>query len=262
MKMQSKVVVITGASGGIGAACAAGLSRKNRVYAISRSGRAPEGCFPVVCDVTDAGAFRAAVREIAGKEGRIDAAILCAGYGISGAVEFIPPEEVGQQFAVNLFGVDNALRALTPWLRESRGRVLAVSSAAAVFPIPFQAHYAASKAAVNVLMRAYGIEVRPFGIEAGAVMLGDCATGFTAARKKCEEGDELYGGRISSGVAAMERDERKGASAEKVAGKIVKILSARRLPSVKTVGASYRFLVFLSRILPTRLQDMVLSRLY
>ncbi len=261
-RMQNKVILITGASGGIGAACAAKLAPGNRVYALSRSGRAPEGSIPIICDVTDPEALRAAVDTVGEREGRIDAALLCAGCGISGAVEFIPPEEAERQFAVNFFGVDNALRVLTPYLRKSRGRVLAVSSAAAVFPIPFQAHYSAGKAALNVLMRAYGIEVRPFGIEAGSVMLGDCATGFTAARKKCEDGDELYGGRISAGVAAMERDERRGASPEQIAARIVKILSRRRLPSLRTVGASYRLLVFLSRILPIRLQNYILSRLY
>ncbi len=261
--METKVVIVTGASSGIGAAAAAALlSSGFTVYGISRSGGVPEGAHGITADVTDAAALAAAIETVHRETGRIDAALLCAGYGISGAVEFTDPAQAKRQFDVNFFGVFHALRALTPYLRESRGRVVAVSSAAAVFPIPFQSFYAAGKAALNSLMRAYAMETAPFGIQAGAVMLGDVATGFTAARKKSYEGDELYGGRISNGVAAMERDERGGASPASIAGALCRLLTRRRLPPLSVCGASYRALVFLSRLLPVSLQNTILSRMY
>ncbi len=263
-KMKDKrVVFVTGASFGIGAAAAKALVKEGyTVYGLSRRGTAPDGVTPLACDVSDPLAVQRAVDEVLLREGRIDHALLSAGCGISGAVEFISPTEAERQMAVNFSGVDNALRSLTPALRQSRGRVLIISSVAAVFPIPFQAHYAAGKAALNSFVRAYGIEVSPFGIQAGCLMLGDCATGFTDARQKSLVGDALYGGRIEGGVRSMERSERRGTRPEKIAKKIVRLMKKRRLPSLCTAGLDYKLLVFLSKILPIRLQNFILSRLY
>ncbi len=258
-----RVAVVTGASCGIGEAAARRLTAEGyTVYGISRRGIAPPGVISLTCDVTDAAAVAETVEQILSLAGRIDCALLAAGCGISGAVEYISPEEAERQMAVNFSGVDNCLRALTPALRQSRGRVLVISSVAAVFPIPFQAHYAAGKAALNSFIRAYSIEVSPFGISAGCLMLGDCSTGFTAARQKCTAGDELYGGRIGRSVAAMERSELHGSSPDKIAERIFRLFGKRRLPSLSTAGADYRLLVFFSRILPIRLQNYILSKLY
>ncbi len=263
-KMKRKgVVFVTGASFGIGeAACKALLKSGYRVYGLSRRGSAPMGVVPLSCDVCDPLAVQKAVDEVLLREGRIDCALLSAGCGISGAVEFIRPDDAERQMAVNFLGVDNCLRSLTPALRQSRGRVLVISSVAAVFPIPFQAHYAAGKAALNSFVRAYGIEVAPFGIQAGCLMLGDCATGFTDARQKSLVGNTLYGGRIESGVRSMERSERRGTPPERIAKKILRLIGKRRLPTLCTAGLSYKLLVFLSRILPIRLQNFILSKLY
>ena len=260
---DKRVVFVTGASFGIGAAaCKAFVKEGYTVYGLSRRGTAPSGVTPFSCDVTDPFAVQKAVDEVLLREGRIDLALLSAGCGISGAVEFIRPDDAERQMAVNFSGVDNALRALTPALRQSRGRVLVISSVAAVFPIPFQAHYAAGKAALNSFVRAYGIEVAPFGIQAGCLMLGDCATGFTDARQKSLVGNELYGGRIEGGVRSMERSERRGTKPERIAKKILRLMKKRRLPTLCTAGLDYKLLVLLSRILPIRLQNFILSKLY
>ena len=260
--MPSKVAVITGASCGIGAALASLLAARGlTVYGLSRRGTAPEGVRPVAVDVTDAAATQAAIDAILAETGQIDYAVLAAGAGIAGAVEHIPEDAAARQVAVNLLGVDNCLRALTPALRASRGRVLAIGSVAGVFPIPFQAHYSATKAAVEALVRAYGNEVRPFGIKAGVAMLGDTRTGFTAARTTFTEGDETYGGRITKSVARMAHDEENGASPERVA----RVLAHRLLghmPPRFTVGASYRLLVMLDRLLPVSAVEKILSMLY
>lgn len=261
--MKAKVVLITGGSSGIGAALAARLQEEGHtVYGLSRSGKTPPGVHPLTADVSDPAAISAAVDGLLLREGRLDLCVLAAGCGIAGALECLPPEEVGLQIAVNLRGVDNTLRAVTPALRESRGRVLAIGSVAGVFPIPFQAHYSATKAAVEALLRAYAGEVAPFGISVGTALLGDTATGFTAARHLCREGDDLYGGRILHSVQKMERDEAAGASPEAVARAIARRLMRRRMPRRFTVGGGYRLLVFLSRLLPISLQDRIISRLY
>lgn len=261
--MSTKVALITGASCGIGAALAAELvSRGLTVYGLSRRGTAPEGVRPMAVDVTDAEAVRKAVGAILCEAGQIDLAVLAAGCGIAGALEHIPEAAAALQVSVNLLGVDNCLRALTPPLRETHGRILAIGSVAGVFPIPFQAHYSATKAAVESLLRAYGNEVRPFGISVGVAMLGDTCTGFTAARRTYGAEDGVYGGRVAESVARMARDEENGASPAGVARVLSRRLLGRRLPRRFTVGAGYRLLVLLDRLLPVGLVDRILSLLY
>ncbi|MBO7293599.1 MAG: SDR family NAD(P)-dependent oxidoreductase [Clostridia bacterium] len=260
---ESKVAVVTGASRGIGAAVAVALARRGiTVYGISRSGTAPEGVTPLTADVASREALCAAVDTVIAREGRCDLAVLAAGIGVAGATEHIPEEEAARQIAVNLLGVDNALAVLTPALRESRGRVLAIGSVAGVFPIPFPAHYSASKAAVEALVRAYAGEVRPLGIRAAVALLGDTSTGFTDARRTFPEGDEQYGGRLLGSIRKMERDERGGASPERVADVLVRRLLGRRLPLRFTVGGGYRLLVLLDRLLPTALVDRIVGGMY
>ncbi len=261
--MQSKVVVITGASSGIGAALASLLAKKGHtVYGLSRRGTAPCGVHPLSADVTDEAALSAALGTVLREAGRIDIAVLAAGCGIAGAISHLPEGEVRRQLDVNLLGASTSLAALTPALLESRGRVLAIGSVAGVFPIPFQAHYSATKAALESLIRAYAGEVAPLGIEAGIALLGDAATDFTAARATHLAGDELYGGRIASSVSKMAHDESGGASPDAIARVLSKKLLARRLPLRFTVGIGYRALVLLDRLLPTRWVDAIVRRLY
>ncbi len=261
--MPNKVAVVTGASCGLGAAVSSLLADKGyTVYGLSRRGTAPPGVIPLAVDVTEEDRLFSAVADIQGREGGIDVAVLAAGCGIAGALEYLPTEEVSRQVSVNLMGLDASLRALTPALRERGGRVLAIGSAAGVFPIPFQAHYSATKAAVEVLLRAYAGEVAPFGIRVGVALLGDTATGFTAARRTCTEGDTLYGGRITGSVARMQKDEEGGASADAVAAVLVRRLTSRRMPYRFTVGLRYRLLLFLNRLLPTRWVDGIIRAMY
>ncbi len=261
--MQSKVVVITGASSGIGAALGSLLAKEGyTVYGLSRRGTAPEGVKPLSCDVTDASSLRSAIDTVLREATRIDIAVLCAGCGIAGAVSHLPEDEVKRQMDVNLLGAGNCLAALTPALRESGGRVLAIGSVAGVFPIPFQAHYSAGKAALESLIRAYAGEVAPLGIEAGIALLGDASTGFTASRTTYLFGDELYGGRIAGSVGKMAHDEERGASPEAIARALYRRMRRRRLPRRFTVGLGYRALVLLDRLLPARWVDAIVARLY
>lgn len=261
--MNNKVLVISGASRGIGAECAKKFSREGvAVYNLSRRPSEIVGVTDIACDVTDETAVGAALKSVYEKEGRIDYVIANAGFGISGAVEFTESDDAHRQFEVNFFGVFNLVKAALPYLRETKGRVLAVSSAAAVFSIPFQSFYSASKSAVASLMCATANEVKQFGVEAGYVQLGDVKTSFTAARKKDHRGDDVYGGVIERSVSKMEHDEQSGMSPETIAKSVFSVMTKRKMPLKTTVGASYKLLVFLAKLLPLPFQNFIIGKLY
>ena len=197
---EASVAVITGGSSGIGLNAARALrDRGLNVYELSRRAENAEpGVTHLQADVTDETQVNAAVAEILRREGRIDILINNAGFGISGAIEFTPPQEARRQFDVNFFGMVNMNHAVLPVMRQQGGgRIVNMSSVAAPIAIPFQAYYSASKAAVRTYTLALASEVRPFGIEVCVIMPGDIATGFTAARRKSCDGDDVYNGRIA-----------------------------------------------------------------
>ena len=214
-------------------------------------------------DVTDESAVRAAVSFVLEREGHIDAVVNCAGFGISGAVEFTELADAKAQMNVNFFGLVNVNRAVLPAMRQAgRGRIVNISSVAAVAHIPFQTFYSASKAAIESYTCALANEVRPFGITVTAVQPGDIRTGFTDARRKNAAGDEEYGGRISRSVAGMEKDERGGMSPE-IAGKyIAKVTLKRRVKPISAIGLGYKCLSMLCKVLPCALRNWIVGLLY
>lgn len=262
---MSKTAIVTGGSSGIGLAAVNELASKGyRVYELSRHGRDTSAAVHLSADVADEDNVRSAVSEVFRREGHIDLLINCAGYGISGAAEFTDSSEASRQLAVNLIGTANVCSAVIPYMRRlRRGRIVNISSVAAVMPIPFQTWYSVSKSGVNTYSCALAGELRPFGIEVCAVMLGDTKTGFTAARKRSVKGDDLYGGRISRSVAVMERDEQNGVSSECVARAVVRTaLSRGRLRPLYTVGIKYKAVCLLDRLVPVRFKNYVLYKIY
>ena len=259
--LQGKVVVVTGATAGIGKA-AAELFRAHGAD-VACVARRKSDLFDGVCaDVTDAEQVKAAFAAVAAKYGRIDVLVCNAGGGISGPAEDTPPQEAKQLFDLNFFGALNAAQAALPYLRAAGGgRIVFVGSVAAEFAIPFQSFYSASKAALSSLACALRNEVAPFGTGVSVVLPGDVKTDFTASRRKIACSD-VYGDRPSRAVAAMERDERNGMPPEKVAKAIVRAATRKRPPVKTMVGGKYRCFVFLARLLPARAVSFLLGKMY
>ena len=260
----AKIAIVTGGSSGIGRETALALSQQGcTVYELSRRENPLQGVRHITCDVTDEAAVAAAVETVLQREGRVDLVINNAGYGISGAVEFTETADAQALFDANFFGMVRVNRALLPIMRKAGGgRIVNISSIAAPVAIPFQAYYSATKSAINAYSLALANEVRPFGIEVCAVQPGDIRTGFTAARKKLQRGDDVYAGRIARSVARMEKDEQTGMQPEQVAAFLRKLVAKKRLPPLTTIGASYRLATLLLRLLPTRLSQWLLYLIY
>jgi len=261
---MNKVAVITGGSSGIGLAATEVFAKAGwQVAELSRHGVSGEGVTHFTADIQNETEVQLAFAQVLEKLGKIDVLINNAGFGISGAAEFTDAGDTARQFAVNYLGMAHATKAALPVMRkQGGGTVLAVSSVAAAVPIPFQAHYSASKAAVTAFSRALALEVRPFGIRVAAVHPGDIKTGFTAARKSEHKGDDAYKGRIGRSVARMEHDEQNGMPAEVVAKRLLRLANKKRLAPIYTVGFSYQMIDFAARLLPRSLVSRIIGLLY
>lgn len=259
---MSKVVIITGASSGIGLAIARRLSaRGHSVYGIARrpfSDRA-FSCFSA--DVNDFPAVEEVFRTVYAREGHIDAVINNAGFGIAGAAELASCEKIQAIFDTNLTAAVKISALAVKYLKESKGNLINIGSVAGELPIPFQACYSATKAGILNFTLALDGEVKRFGVKVTVVQPGDTKTGFTAARV-VEGGEADYGGRIGKSIARMEHDEQHGKNPDSVAKVVEKVLKKRNPPLKATVGGEYKFFTGLKKVLPTRFVNFVLRKLY
>ncbi len=262
--MKSKVIAITGASSGIGRFTATALQNMGHiVYDLSRRDIPNGGVKYIKTDVTDEGNVTKSVKAIVDVHGRIDVVINCAGYGISGAVEFTQVADAKRQFDVNFFGMVNVNKAVIPLMRQQKsGKIINISSVAAVTHIPFQTYYSASKAAIESYTCALANELKSFGIFVCAIQPGDICTEFTSARNKSFVGDDIYGGRISRSVEGMERDEQKGMSPD-VAGRYIAKIALKNKPKpVYAIGFSYKAVCLLCKIVPCGIRNKIIGSLY
>lgn len=262
--MENKVAVVTGGNSGIGKCTAIALKNMGcTVYDFSRREVNTDGIVHISADVTKEENVFSAVEKVCAVHGKIDIVVNCAGFGISGAVEFTDLSDAKRQFDVNFFGTVNMNKAVIPVMRKNGGgRIVNISSVAAVAHIPFQTYYSASKAAIESYTNALANEVRPFGISVTAIEPGDIRTGFTSARKKSFEGDDVYDGRISRSVTGMEKDEMKGMSPDTAGKYIAKIALKKSVKPVYAIGFVYKFLAVLCKEFPSGIRNRIVGMLY
>lgn len=260
---MAKVLVISGGSSGIGKATASFFNERGwRVFELSRHGVDHDGITHVDCDVCDSKSAKAAIESVLKQTEVIDVVISNAGYGISGSVEFTDIQDAEHQMDVNFMGAVRFTQAVLPQLRKQRGgRLIYTSSVAAALPVPYQAFYSASKAAINAMALALANEVKDFGISVSVMMPGDVSTGFTDARCKSTAGEEVYTG-ANKAITTMERDERAGMSPKQMAALFYHIATCRSPRPQYVGGFSYRVLCFLDRILPKRFVNWIEYKVY
>jgi NAD(P)-dependent dehydrogenase (short-subunit alcohol dehydrogenase family) len=274
-------VVVTGASTGIGRACALHLAangfdvlagvRKPEDGERLREAAANGSLTPLRLDVTDANSVRAAgatADERTGERGLVGL-VNNAGVGTGGPLEFIPLDDIRRQFEVNLIGQIAVTQAMLGALRKVRGRIVNMGSAGGRTPPPFVAPYAASKAALRATSESLRRELRPWGIWVATVEPGSIATpiwdkGAATAkdvRERLPEGtDALYGDVLDGAGAMTEKLAAAGLPPEKVARAVAHALTARRPRREYVVGRDARMQIGLDRVLPTRTFDGLVRR--
>ena len=181
-----KVVLITGASSGIGKAIGEYLSENGYiVYGTSRNpSQYPNSKFELLeLDVRNTTTISSAITYIIQKSNRLDVVINNAGVGITGALEEIPTLEIRNNFDVNFFGPIEVIKAVLPQLRlQKSGLIINITSIAAYMGLPYRSIYSSSKGALQLLTEAISMEVKPFGIKICNVAPGDFATNIAAGR--------------------------------------------------------------------------------
>ncbi|MGI6214153.1 MAG: SDR family oxidoreductase [Christensenellales bacterium] len=262
--MDKKVVLITGASSGIGLASAKLLAGAGyKVYALNRKPFEQEGITYISTDITKEEQIDNALSIIAQKEGKIDILVNNAGMGIYGATEYTDPADARYLFDVNFFAPVRLAQKVLPLMRKAGGgRIINISSLAQVFCLPFQSFYSSSKAALSALFSALRSEVKPFNIQVVNIMPGDIATGFTDNRRISISGQELYAARIEKNLGIIERDERNGMSAESIARAVLKSAGARKPKPNVTVGLKYTLFYVLAKVLPSNFVNKIMYMMY
>jgi NAD(P)-dependent dehydrogenase (short-subunit alcohol dehydrogenase family) len=248
-------VLVTGASSGIGRATAELLSRRGfRVFGASR--RSPATAVAgvadpwVVMDVRDERSVGQGLEAVVAAARRLDAVVCAAGYSVFGSVEELPLGKARAQIETNLTGTLAVLRASLPHLRASGGRVVVVGSLAGRAPIPFQAHYSATKAALEALTLALRMEVAPHGVSVVLVEPGDIRTPFNDHMDWSTHAKSPYADRLARCERVVRESLPKAPGPEGVARTIHRALVARR-PRVRyRVGPASHLVPLGRRLLP------------
>jgi NAD(P)-dependent dehydrogenase (short-subunit alcohol dehydrogenase family) len=264
---MSKVVLITGASSGIGRAIASYLHEKSYVvYGTSRNPKGGEFPFAMVAlDVTKKETITTAVAEVIAKEGRIDVLVNNAGKGITGPIEDTPTDEMRSNFETNFFGAIDVIKAVLPAMRkQGSGVVINVTSIAGYMGLPFRGIYSASKGAFELVTEALSMEVKPFGIRVVSVAPGDFATNIAAGRYHTPVfEDSAYKKVYRENLDLMDAHVDEGADPKMMAAAIHEVITKKSGKiHYKVGGFMEKFSIVLKRILPDRLYEKLLMNHY
>jgi NAD(P)-dependent dehydrogenase (short-subunit alcohol dehydrogenase family) len=273
-------VLITGASTGIGEACALHLDRLGHsVFAGVRreedGERLADEASPrlrsVQLDVTDADQIKLALDSVAEAVGTGGLAGLVnnAGTAMGGPVELLPLDEWRQQLEVNVIGQVAVTQAALPLLRTARGRVAFIGSVSGRIATPMMSPYCASKHAIEAIGESLRQELRPWGMQVAVIEPGAIATPIWGKGRKTAdrleallgpEAERLYGSELTRVRRLIDHQDKVGIPPAKVAAAVEHALFAKRPKHRYLVGTDARAGALLDRFLPDRLLAVTLRR--
>lgn len=266
---MKKVILVTGASSGIGLACANALqSNGHTVYGSARDlSRLKSVSFkPVELDVTDDVSVNIAISQILKAEGKLDVLVNNAGNGVAGPAYAMPVEKAKKQFEVNFFGVVRMCTAVLPGMIDNnQGLIVNISSLAGLFGLPYQSMYCASKYAVEGYSQSLRMELRNTGIKVVLINPGDFKTDFTQNREKISFTikNAKLAAEYDAAVKSIEKDEGVGASPDSLAKQLCKIVNSSNPSHRYLVGAiGQTIAATLKTILPGSLFEKLMNDHY
>lgn len=269
--MEKKVVLVTGASSGIGYQTAEQLAQNGyKVYGAARRVEKIEplhtlGVEAIYLDITNEESMIDAITQIIKKENRIDILVNNAGYGSYGAIEDVSIQEAKNQFEVNLFGLARLTQLVLPHMRRQHfGRIINISSMGGRLTTYFGAWYHATKYALEAFSDALRLEVKPFGIDVSIIEPGGIKTdwGLIAANKLRESSKGGEYEKVASKVAEGMKKQYSSnlfSNPDIIAKAVVKAANKRKPKTRYLIGFGAKPLVFLKTILPDRLFDIIIK---
>ncbi len=276
----ARAVVITGASTGIGEACALRLDRHGwRVFAGVRKEadgerlkqQSSDRLAPITVDVTDQASIQSAAEVVAGAVGEAGLAGLVnnAGITVPGPIEFLPIEELRRQLEVNTIGQIAVTQVFLALIRKGHGRIVNMGSIGGRMATPFIGAYCASKFAMEALTDSLRQELRPWDIGVSIVEPGSIATPIwekgRAAGDELEErlpqaARDLYGDAIEAFRRAVDKRADAGIPPDEVAKAVEHALTAKRPKTRYLVGMDARLPAVLAKVVPDRTRDGLIAR--
>ena len=275
-----RAVVITGASTGIGEACALRLDRHGwRVFAGVRKvadgerlkQQASDRLAPITIDVTDQASIKSAAEVVASVVGEAGLAGLVnnAGITVHGAIEFLPIEELRRMLEVNTIGQIAVTQAFLAMIRKGHGRIVNMGSIGGRMATPFIGAYCASKFALEALTDSLRQELRPWDIGVSIVEPGSIATpiwekgratGDELEKQLPQAARDLYGDAIEAMRRAVDKRTGAGIPPDEVAKAVEHALTAKRPKTRYLVGMDARLPAIFAKVVPDRARDGLIAR--
>ena len=265
---MSKVVLITGASSGIGKSIGEFLHNKGFVvYGTSRNPeRITNSIFTLLAlDVRNTDSIKNAIHKIITLSGRLDVVINNAGVGITGPIEEIPSKEIKNNFETNFFGPIEVMKAALPQMRKQKsGLIINITSIAGYMGLPYRGIYSATKGALELISEALSMEVKPFGINITNVAPGDFATNIASGRFHAPViKDSAYEHSYGATLKMMDEQVDSGNNPIEVAQVIYDIIETQNPKIHYKVGSFIqKFSIVLKRILPDKVYEKILMNHY
>lgn len=264
---MSKIILITGASSGIGKAIGEFLHLKG--YTVYGTSRTPEkyldSVFPLIAlEVRDVTSIRNAVAQVIERSGRLDVIVNNAGVGIIGPLEEIPTEEIRNNFETNLFGPIEVMKAVLPQMRLQRsGLIINITSIAGYMGLPYRSIYSASKGALELVTEAVRMEVKPFNIEVTNIAPGEYATNIAAHRYHVPPTETTAYSSYNKTVEVINSQVGSGNNPDEMGYAVYKVINTAKPNAHYKIGPFMsRFSIILKRVLPDKIYEQMLMKHY
>ena len=268
-------VIVTGASSGIGEACALRLARGDfdvvagvrKDEDAERAGALHERVRPVKIDVADEASVAAAAQEVG--DGPIAGLVNNAGISVTGPLEFVPLDEWRHQLEVNVIGQVAVTQAFLPGIRAAKGRIVNIGSVGGKVAAPLLSPYAGSKFAMEGITDSLRRELRPLGVHVAIVEPGAVATeiwrkGTAAAEELLEnappEAEAVYGKVIAAIRAQAGKATAEAIPPDEVAQVVEHALTADKPRTRYPVGRDAKMRIRAAGLLPDRVFDRLVAR--
>lgn len=268
--MTKKIVLITGASAGIGKETAKLLLQKGYVvYGAARrlenmQDIAQLGVHILPLDITQEASVQTCIETIVAEQGRIDILVNNAGYGSYGAIEDVPIDEAKRQFEVNVFGLARITQLVLPYMRkQSFGYIINISSVAGKTYSPLGGWYHASKHALEGLSDCLRFEVAPFGIKVVIIEPGIIQTewGNIALESAVQTSGKTNYAPYVIGMQKLFSSIKNPSHPQVIAKVIVRAISTKNPKTRYAAGAHAKPLLFLKKLITDKMYDSVMRKM-